>query len=260
VRVLIVVLLVAVVVIALTRPWSPTPSASASPSVTPTSATPSPTPSPTPTAQEVVFDATSMGALFVTGQDLAGAVPAASSGVTAQPTTGAPTWGLAAGSSVTPALCTPAVTLVSAAPVAYDVRQLGNARVDFRQEVLLLPDAGSARTAFATVVATVDACPTYTVTGSAGSAERWAVQPAIEGQGAFPGIVQQATVTISGTTRAAFRGYLRVGNTMVAWTVVSRDTGDLGAASDALGTVDSLSALVQDRALTGAQQLSTPAP
>jgi len=124
------------------------------------------------------------------------------------------------------------------------------------QEVTLLADPAAARTAFAALVTTVDRCPEYAqVTGpdttGTDTTATWTADPAIEGQGLYPSIVQPLRTTAAARDAVGYRGHLLVGNAIVTWTV--QTTGASG--TDGLGPVDDLAAIVQDRALAAVRSL-----
>ncbi len=237
---------------------SPTPSATEpviEPSLLPTlgpnpslSATSNVEPGPTPPGQDTVFDASTSQALFVTADQIAGALPSAV-GPIVPSTSPAPGWGLPANAAVVPASCQVASTVVAQPPTAYSVRDwTGGTAFTFRQEVTLLASPVEAQRAFATLVGTVDACASYTLldpTGDTGG--RWVTQPAIEGAGLYPSIVQQLTFQGQTQTTNGYRGHLLVGNAIVTWTASTTDN------VSSLGTPDRLSTIAQDRALAAVQ-------
>lgn len=232
-------------------PTSPAPAAtSAAPvptdeALTPTSTSVArPTPPRVPTGQ---FDATTAQGLFVTAEQLASTAPAAKGGPEATPVS-AP-WGLPAGDTVLPGSCLVARTVVATVPSGYAVRAWTAPALTFRQDVTLLGDAAAARTAFATLVETVDACPEYAQLAGDLVTERWTAQPAIEGQGLFPSLVQEVAVQAGDASDSGYRGHLLVGNAIVTWT--ARTSGPIAG----LGQPDDLSAIVQDRALAAVRAL-----
>ncbi|WP_154653418.1 hypothetical protein [Cellulomonas massiliensis] len=231
-----------------TLPAPPSPTASAS------SSTPAPTPSVTPPAAE--FDDDSAAGLFVTPTDLRASVPAAAPGVKPGITAGQLAWGLPEGSSVDPAACTVAVTVVRDAPEFFDARSWFNDDLNFQQEVLLLDDADEARTAFGELVNTLDSCTTYSQANPGIDGATWTAQPALEGPGLYPSIVQEVTQTAEGDDFATYEGHLLVGNAIVSWTAVSLASVGHEAALATLGDPESLDALVQQRALTAVQSLA----
>ncbi|NKY40217.1 sensor domain-containing protein [Cellulomonas septica] len=241
---------VVAVVLLVVRPWAsaaPAPTPSADSTTTGTSPTPSPTVSVVPPADEAVFDATTLGSLFVTDADLEADVPAARDGIE-RTDTGEMVWGLPEGSSVDPASCTTAVTVVAEPPPAYGGRIWANDAMTFVQQVTVLPDPATARQAFAQLVTTVDACPTYSQVNPGVDGATWTADAAIEGQGVYPSIVQPVVHTAEGDDVPAYRGHLLVGNTIVTWTASALADADAQAALDTLGEPESLDTMVQQRA------------
>ncbi len=264
---------VALVVIALAwQPWTSVGSAAGMPPL-PTggavpTATPAPTPTPTPVAPEIdpsveaadtslmstsratvpsaapfpgsstVFDQTSALELFVTADQVASAVPAAGAGLV--PRAGA-TWGLPTAAIVSPGSCLVARTVVTRTPAGFVARSWAAGDVRVEQQAVLLDDPPAARAAFAQLVERVDGCPQITQSGP--GAGTWLAQPAIEGQGLYPSIVQD--IGFSGLTRSTHgtRGHLLVGNAIVTWS--AQTSGDV----DELGSPADLEAIMQERAL-----------
>ncbi len=223
----------------------PLPSFGPNPSL---SSTANVVPGPTPPGRDTVFDAASSQALFVTADQIGGAVPSAL-GPMVPSTAPAPGWGLPAGGQIVPATCQVARTVVAQAPSAYAVRDwTGSSVFRLRQEVTLLATPADAQRAFATLVGTVDACASYTVfdpTGGTGG--QWVTQPAIEGVGLYPSIVQQLTIQQAAGATNGYRGHLLVGNAIVTWTATTTDN------VATLGGSDGLSTIVQARALAAVQ-------
>jgi len=200
---------------------------------------------PTPPGTDLTFDGTGAQQLFVTADELAGALPAVGDFVAStQPTD---TWGLPAGAIVTPAACQVARTVVLTPPLGYQVRAWSGNAVTFQQEVTLLAEPASAQRAFATLVSTVDECAQFTETDLVTGDASWLTQPAVEGAGAYPSIVQQVALTTTSGTTTGYRGHLLVGNAIVTWTLWSPN------GVDALGLTDGLSGIVQNQALAAAQ-------
>ncbi len=264
------VVVLAVAVLVLVQPWR-----AGAPGATP-AASPSPTPTPTPTAAggsspaapgtatsaagpsaaDVVLDATSLPGLLLTRADVQAAVPAARSGVTAGPAAGQTPWGLPAGGAVEPPTCTTAVTVVPGPPVAHDALAWANEDVRVEQDVVLLPDPVAAREAFRALVTTVDVCTEYTVVDATGGRTRWVTQPAIEGQGLLPEIVQEVTVrTGEDEARARYVGHTLVGNAIVSWTATALDPAVRQNAADVLGTTGEVSMMIEERALAAVRAL-----
>ncbi|MBO3084824.1 sensor domain-containing protein [Cellulomonas fengjieae] len=256
---LVVVLALACLTVLVLMPWTPVET---EPDLTETGTTAEPTVEPStpasPVAQpgsDAVFDATTAPALFVTAADLVAGVPAAEPGVDAQITAGQLPWGLPAGSTIDPAECTIAATVVATPPPWYDALMWGNEALAFEQEVVLLPDPATAREAFRSLVTTVDACPEYSQVNLGVDGGTWVTEPAIEGQGVYPSIVQEVTQSAEGTEVPGYRGHLLVGNTVVTWTAEALEAGDREAALATLGDPTTLSALVQDRAQSAVRSL-----
>lgn len=254
---LVVVGVVAIVVLLVVQPWveyetEPTATDSAaSASDVPGGTTPSLKPSTTSPVPgtDARFGRSTMGLLFVTPQDLAADVPAAVDGVRAGIAAGDLPWGLPDGSSVLPASCTTAVTVVPRRPVRFDARSYLNDQLSWEQHVTVLANARAARGAFAELVTTVDACPSYTQLNRGSGASAWRAEPALEGLGAYPSIVQVVTQSEGGVSSPEYRGHMLVGNTILTWTATSLATDvDQDAALATLGDPTSLNAMVQGRA------------
>lgn len=255
---LVVVAVAAAVVLLVVQPWAEhqtepppgsTPSSASdvpsTPSTTPSATTPAPVP-----GADAVFDTTTLATLFVTDADLVADVPAAASSPL-QPGIGAGElpWGLPSGSTIEPASCTTAVTVVPDEPEAFDARSSSNEAVDWEQRVTVLDDGSDARAAFADLVTTVDACPEYSQVNPGIDGSSWVAEPAIEGQGAYPSIVQERTHQAEGSSLREYRGHMLVGNTIVTWTATSLATdADPDAALAPLGDPSTLNAMVQARA------------
>ncbi len=226
-----------------------------SPSVPTETATPTPSPSVPVPGADAVFDATTAAALFVTSDELVATVPAAEPGVDPVLSAGELAWGLPEGSTVDPPECTAAVTVVDTPPPWFDARMWTNEALSFEQEVVLLADPGAAREAFRQLVTTVDACPTYSQVNPGIDGATWTTEPALEGQGVYPSIVQELTHSAEGTDEPGYRGHMLVGNTIVTWTAQSLAPGDRDAALATLGDPETLSAMVQDQARSAVQAL-----
>jgi hypothetical protein len=125
----------------------------------------------------------------------------------------------------------------------------------FEQEVLVLPDPAAAREAFRSLVTTVDACPEYQQVNPDVDSPTWKAEPAIEGQGVYPSIVQEILLSAEGSDVPGYRGHMLVGNTIVTWTAEALTTGDPDQALATLGDAATLSAMVQDRARSAVQSL-----
>ncbi|MBT0995393.1 sensor domain-containing protein [Cellulomonas sp. DKR-3] len=258
---------VVAVLLLVVQPWG---SHETEPVIVPTTASPTPTapptgpaprPSPTPTVppvpgEEAEFDDDALHLLFVRQRELQSVVPAAEDGVTAGIRPGELTWGLPQGSSVDPAQCNVAVTVVDATPPGFDARSWGNDAMEFTQTLTRLDDAAQAQEAFRDLVTAVDGCPTYAQVNPGTDGARWAAQPAIEGQGTYPSIVQEVVHVAEGARTPTYRGHLLVGNVIVSWTAAAVAEGDDDAARLAtLGPPEALSMMVQDRARLAVQSL-----
>ena len=249
-------LVVAVVAIGLVtalvaQPWAPVetePTPTVTVTVPATTPAPSaPPPSVAPPAADAIFDATTAPTLFVTTEDLLDDVPAADPDLEELITSGQLSWGLPEGSTIEPAECTVAATVVATPPPWYDALKWGNERLSFVQEVLLLPDAAAARDVFRQLVTTVDACPEYSQVNPGMDGGTWQVEPALEGQGVYPSIVQETTHIAEGSEVPGYRGHLLVGNAIVSWTAEAIGPEGREAALSTLGDQDSLSSMVQGR-------------
>lgn len=227
------------------RPWaSAGPLPFPSPSVSAGSTTAAPT--VLPTVQAPQLDATSAAGLLLDREELEEALPGD------DPLSAWPVlpwaWGIPEGSRVEPERCTVARTVVSAAPVAYEVRGWDGPSVRVRQEVAVVADPGAAADAFRTLVATVDSCPEYTQVNQGVDGATWTGEPATEAQGRFPSLWQEIEHAAEGTTAPGYRGHLLVGNAIVTWH--AEVTGGAGRAElvDLLGDGATLDTLVQRRA------------
>ncbi|GHS88962.1 hypothetical protein AGMMS50218_14070 [Actinomycetota bacterium] len=261
---LLAVLLVGGALLIAAQPWAndgqaapplPVPTTPATTSPTTGPSAPAPTPSARPTATPPVFDESTMSALFLTADDIVDGVPDASGGVTAGIGTGELPWGLPEGSSVDPASCTTAVTVVAQAPAAFDARSWSNDLVDVQQRVTVLVDPGAAREAFRELVATVDACPEYTQVNPGMDGSTWTAEPALEALGRFPSLAQETVQTGEGRQTAQLHGHMLVGNAIVTWTASALTSDGSPSALDGIGTPASLDALVQARAEQAVQSL-----
>ena len=155
--------------------------------------------SPSPGA-DAVFDATTALALFVTPADLVADVPAAEPEVRQLITSGQLPWGLPLGLDGRPAGVHSSRSPSSRRrPPWYDALIWGNDALAFQQEVVLLPDPAAAREAFRELVTTVDACPEYSQVNPGIDGATWTAEPAIEGQGVYPSIVQEVTHSAEGS-------------------------------------------------------------
>ena len=118
-----------------------------------------------------------------------------------------------------------------------------------------MPDPAAAREAFRALVTTVDACPEYSQVNPDVDGATWTAEPAIEGQGVYPSIVQEITHSAEGSEVPGYRGHMLVGNAIVTWTAEALADGDRDAALATLGDAASLSAMVQDRAQAAVRSL-----
>ena len=256
---LVALLAIALVTVLVAQPWEPVET---EPSPTATATVPEPTAVPTTASPSVpapgadaVFDAMTAPLLFVSQAELLTDVPAADPEVRPLITSGQLPWGLPAGSTVDPVVCTTAVTTVAGPPAWYDALMWGNVTMSFEQEVILLPDPASARDAFRALVTTVDGCPEYSQVNPEIDGGTWTAEPAIEGQGVYPSIVQEILLSAEGSDVPGYRGHMLVGNTIVTWTAEALTTGDPDQALATLGDAATLSAMVQDRARSAVQSL-----
>ena len=154
-----------------------------------------------------------------------------------------------------PPECTLAVTVVYTPPSWFDALLWGNDGLSFQQEVLLMPDPAAAREAFAELVTTVDACPEYSQVNLDVDGATWTAEPAIEGQGVYPSIVQEITHSAEGSEVPGYRGHMLVGNAIVTWTAEALADLDREEALATLGDAATLSAMVQDRAQAAVRSL-----
>ena len=258
---LVAVLAIALVTALVAQPWAPvetepTPTVTVvQPTVAPSTAPSTASPSVPPPGSDAMFDATTAPTLFVSSAELLTDVPAAEPEVQQRITSGQLPWGLPAGSTVVPPQCTVAVTVVATPPPWFDALMWGNDAMSFEQEVVLLADPAAAREAFRALVTTVDACPEYSQVNPDIDGATWTAEPAIEGQGVYPSIVQEITHSAEGSEVPGYRGHILVGNTIVTWTAEALGAGDREAALATLGDAASLSAMVQDRAQSAVQSL-----
>jgi hypothetical protein len=208
-----------------------------------------------------LFDATTLAALFVSADDLVGAIPAATPGLLQVATTGPATWGLPEGSTIEPATCSVATTVVDSPPAGFDQRSWAGTAVAFVERVTLLPDAPSAETAFGILVTTVDACATYTQVSPGLDSSTTVASPATEAQGAYPSLVQRAQLTTGASAEPELRGHMLVGNAIVSWTATALASAGSPADAGMLGTGAQIDAMIQAAAARAVAALapSTPA-
>ncbi|GAA4627141.1 sensor domain-containing protein [Cellulomonas oligotrophica] len=280
--VLVLVLLALLVLgVGVTQPWN-TGDAAPPPVTTATAPDPStgtPTPAATLPGDGASFDEDTLGSLLLTRRDVEGALPGAADGVRRTVEPGDLAWGLPDGAAVTPPACTVALSVVGRAPDAYDAQWWENDALEVTQEVVVLGSQQSARDAFRELVTAVDACPRYVLadapdeapqgaspsptTAAATQRSVWTTEPAIEGRGVYPGIVQEATVDDGDDVRAQYRGYVLVGNALVSWTATALDPEAVEDPPAVLGDPVEVSAVVQERArsaVAAQAATATPAP
>ncbi|NUU18372.1 hypothetical protein HP550_14035 [Cellulomonas humilata] len=258
---LVAVLAIALITALVAQPWAPVETEpSLTPSITVTTPEPTVPPgTPSPSAEvpgaDAVFDPTTGLTLFVDAADLVAQIPAADPEVQPRITSGQLPWGLPLGSTIEPPECLVAATVVAVPPPWYDTLMWGNGALAFQQEVVLLTDPAAAREAFRTLVTTVDACPEYSQVNPDIDGATWTAEPAIEGQGVFPSIVQEVTHSAEGSEVPGYRGHLLVGNTIVTWTAEALTAGDRQAALATLGDPADLAAMVQGQAQSAVRSL-----
>jgi hypothetical protein len=258
--------------IASTQPWTAVrpPDASAGPtSVTPTAggdatstggATPSPTPAATARPQPPVFDATTLALLFVSPEDLVGTIPAAAAGLVPAITSGQLAWGLPAGSTIEPATCTVASTVVAEPPAAFDARSWSGTAVEFVQRVTVLPDVPSAEAAFRLLVTTVDACPAYSQVNPGIDGSTTTASPATEAQGVYPSLVQRTELSVAGVVEPQIHGHMLVGNAIVTWTASALPQNGVQADASVLGSGAGIDAMLQEVSARAAAALGQLTP
>ena len=250
---LVAVAAIALVTLLVAEPWTPVETEPTPAVTSPQTPTLPPVPSVTksvpvaPPGSDAVFDPATAPGLFVTAADLVADVPAAEPGVDPMIVSGERQWGLPAGTTIEPASCALARTVVDAPPAWFDSRGWGNDALYFQQDVVLLATPDAASEAFRELVTTVDACPEYRQVVVDGDGPTWTADPAIEGQGVYPSIVLQQSRS-DGVTVPQYTGHMLVGNTIVSWTADALTTADTDVALATLGDPESLSAMVQDRA------------
>ena len=253
--------------IASTQPWTAVrpPDASAGrTSVTPTpggdatstgGATPSPTPAATARPQPPVFDATTFALLFVSSEDLVGTIPAAAAGLVPAITSGQLAWGLPAGSTIEPATCTVASTVVAEPPAAFDARSWSGTAIELVQKVTVLPDVPSAEAAFRLLVTTVDACPAYSQVNPGVGSSTTTASPATEAQGVYPSLVQRTELSTGGVVGPQPHGHMLVGNAIVTWTASALLQNGAQADASVLGSGARIDAMFQAVAARAASAL-----
>ena len=170
-------------------------------------------------------------------------------------TSGQVSWGLPTGSTVEPAGCTIASTVVDAPPTGFDERSWWNATLDFEQHVTLLPDVASADAAFRGLVTSVDACPSYVVISPDAAPTTISAAPATEAQGVFPSLAQSTESTSGGQVVPQLHGHVLVGNAIITWTASARTSDGSAPDRTGLGTQTELDAMFQRVALRAVTSL-----
>lgn len=231
------------------RPWW-TPSARPEPSpstVTTESAAPSPsdTPSPGPTSA-ALFDATTVPTLFFTDAELAQGVPEAD-GLSLAVADEA-VWGLPEGSSVEPAECTTAVTIVEDEPEVFQRRFAANDTVTVIQTAVLLPDTAGATAAFDALVTTLGQCTAFQQVTPGVDGGSWVAEPPATEDGGVSTVVRRLTLTAEGATSPEVEVTTLAGNALVTTTASGVDPTSDPADPDDLAAVARTSA---ERALGG---------
>ncbi|MGV8977299.1 MAG: hypothetical protein ACOH17_04580 [Cellulomonas sp.] len=219
--------------------------------------TPAMTPSPTATARPLppVFDATTLALLFASPQDVVGAIPAAATGLTPASTSGQVGWGLPAGSTIEPATCTVASTVVTEPPAAFDARSWSGTLVELTQQITVLPDVPSAEAVFRLLVTAVDACGVYSQVNDGVMAATTTASPATEAQGVYPSLVQRAELSAAGVIEPQLHGHMLVGNAIVTWTVSALPQNGAQADASVLGSGGKVDAMFQSVAARAAATL-----
>ena len=218
-------------------------------------ATPSPTPASTARPQPPVFDATTLALLFVSPEELVGAIPAAAAGLAPAITSGQLAWGLPAGSTIEPATCAVASTVVAEPPAAFDARSWSGTAVELVQKVTVLPDVPSAEAAFRLLVTTVDACPAYSQVNPGVGSSMTTASPATEAQGVYPSLVQRTELSTGGVVEPQLHGHMLVGNAIVTWTASALPQNGAQADASVLGSGARIDAMFQVVAARAASAL-----
>lgn len=218
-------------------------------------ATPSPTPAATARPQPPVFDATTLALLFVSPEDLVGSIPAAAAGLAPAIISGQLAWGLPAGSTIEPATCVVASTVVAEPPAAFDARSWSGTAVGFMQRVTVLPDVPSAEAAFRLLVTTVDACPVYSQVNPGTDGSTTTASPATEAQGVYPSLVQRTELSAVGVVEPQLHGHMLVGNAIVTWTASALPQNGAQADASVLGSGARIDAMIQEVAARAAAAL-----
>lgn len=215
----------------------------------------SPGPAATARPEPPVFDATTLALLFVSPEEIVGAIPAAAAGMAPAITSGQLAWGLPAGSTIEPATCTVASTVVADAPAAFDLRSWSGTVVEVSQRVTVLPDVPSAEAAFRLLVTTVDACGTYSQLDGGVVTSTTTASPATEAQGVYPSLVQRTELSSGGVVEPQLHGHMLVGNAIVSWTASARPQNGAQADAGVLGSGGKIDAMFQAVAARAASVL-----
>jgi hypothetical protein len=203
------------------RPWAARPSTAAEPEPTATAA-PAPT-ATTPGGAAPVsgtagrFDAGTADTLLLTEDELAQAVPMAA-GMSVVPAEDA-TWGLPAGSRVSPPECTPAVTVVEAEPDVYRLGYASGDEVTVVQSVVVLADAHAASTAFDLLVGTLETCDDYQQTNPGTDGGGWTAEAPATDRGAVPSATRRLVLTAEGAVSPEVEVTVLAANALVTTTV-----------------------------------------
>ena len=209
-----------------------------------------------------MFDAITLATLFVSAEDLAAAIPPSTSPLVPEISTGPATWGLPAGSTIDPSMCTVASTVVDQPPVGYDARSWSDPAVSIVQRITLLADAPTAEAAFRVLVTTVDACPVYRQVSPGAVGSTTNASPATEAQGAYPSLVQRTELIAGAASEPQLHGHMLIGNVIVTWTASALASHGSPGDVSVLGSGARIDAMIQAVAARAAASLvpTTPAP
>jgi hypothetical protein len=203
------------------RPWAPRPSTAADPEP---AATTAPGPSatapggPTPAAGTTgSFDAGTAGTLLLTDDELAEAVPMAA-GMSVAPAAEA-TWGLPEGSRVSPAACTPAVTVVETEPDVFLLGFASGEQVTVVQSVVVLSDAAAATAALDLLVGTLETCSDYQQTNPGTDGGGWTAEAPTTDRGTVPTATRRLVLTAEGAVSPEVEVTVLAANALVTTTV-----------------------------------------
>lgn len=243
-----------VIVISVVRPWDAVTADDALPPLV-TSTAPAPEPSTSPVAPEPsgtagalpIIDSGSARTLLLVRTDIMENVPGAANGIDLADAGTTTQWELADGTVAEPATCGLAVGVTTAGDPVPTVRAWTTSGLRIEQAVRVFSDAATAAAAFASLVGTVDACPTFTWTAPDGIVRTAVTQPATEAQSVFASLYQDMTVTTGETVSVGVRGHVLVSNVIVTWTAIASPTGDSAADGSAIGDGRGLDGIVQDR-------------